>query len=236
MKPKVIIETLGRIIKVETLTSIDSNIIPKTMVLETSEPFPGYFGHNFPKDSAPRSIFLVTNKKYKGIKLKRILIAIQKESGQQCDLVDGSIKIFAKKYYCLRLKGLYCFDQIPRIQRMLIDHGIKFARAKKIEAPGKIVINKNFKLEEIEEGMYKNLDQEEQYFIVIPIKLKWKEFYDITMKIKQNIDNKIFDAAIGFMHRENNIVDFIRIFDKDQAPERMKKIQEMYLNEVNRIQ
>ena len=235
MNPKTIIETVGRIIKLETLVSIDHNIMSNTLVLENNEPFPGYFGHNLPKDTAPRSIFIVLDKKYKEIKLKRIIKSMKKEDIQACDMISGSIKIYTNKYYCLRINNLSCFDQIPRIQSMLKDHGIKFTKAKKIHDKGKIILNKYFIMEEASPGLFKNLAQTEQYFIAIPRKIKWKQFYDITMKIKQNIDNKMFDAAMGFMLRENTIIDFVRIFDKDQSPERMKKIQEMYLHEVDRL-
>lgn len=236
MKPQETIETMGRIVKVETLTSVNYNIMQNTMVLENSEPFPGYFGHDIPKDSVPRSIFIITDKKYKKEKLGRVISSLKKETGFNCDATAGTIKIYTKKYYCLRINGLSCFDHIPRIQSLLKDNGIKFARAKKIHDSGKIVLNKYFKVIEADDNIFKNLVQTEQYFITIPEKLKWKEFYDITMKIKQNIDNKMFDAALGFMYRENTIVDFVRIFDKDQSPERMRKIRDMYLHEVKRLQ
>lgn len=236
MKLQETIETLGRIIKVETLSSIDYNILPNTLVMENSEPFPGYFGHDIPKDSVPRSIFIITDKKYNRVTLSRIIGELKKETGFACDATTGFIRIYTKKYHCIRLNGLSCFDHIARIQALLKDSGIKFAKSKKIHESGRIVLNKYFKIIEVDDGLFKNLVQTEQYFIMIPRKLKWNQFYDITMKIKHNIDNKIFDAAIGYMYRENMIMDFIRIYDKDQSPERMKKIRDMYLHEINRLQ
>ncbi len=235
MITKEIIETMGKIVKEETLTSVDYNILPKTMVLENSEPFPGYFGTRTPKDSVPRSIFLITAKKYKEDNLKRILAAIKKDLGHSCDITNGSIEIFSRKFDCLRLKGLTCFDHIPKIQNMLLDKGIKFECSKKINAKGRIVLHKYFKIEQSDEGLFKNLVQTDQYFIIIPLELEWTELCDITARIKQNIDNSLFDAAMGYMYRENSIVDFIRIFDKDHSPERMKKIRDMYLNEISRM-
>jgi len=235
MKPQETIETLGRIIKEETLSSIDYNIMPNTLVLENSEPFPGYFGHNIPNDSVPRSIFIITDKKYNRVALSRTIGKLKKETGFSCDATTGYIRIYTKKYHCIRLIGLSCFDHIARIQSLLKDKGIKFARAKKIHESGRIVLNKYFKIAEADEGIFKNLVQTEQYFIMVPMKLEWKEFYDITMKIKHNIDNKIFDAAIGYMYRENMILDFVRIFDRDQSPERMKQIRDMYLHEIGRL-
>lgn len=235
MKPQETIETMGRIVKVETLTSVSYNIMQNTMVLENSEPFPGYFGHNLPKDSVPRSIFVVMDKKYKKIKLRRIIAKIKRQTANTCDISCGSIKIYTNKYYCLRVNGLTCFDQIPKLQGLLLENDIKFMKAKKIHTSGKIILNKYFKVIEADDNIFKNLVQTEQYFITIPKKPKWKEFYDITMKIKQNIDNKIFDAALGFMYYGNTIVDFVRIFDKDQSPERMKQIRDMYLHEINRL-
>lgn len=235
MKANMLIETLGRIIKVEALTSIDYNIIPNTLVMENSEPFPGYFGHNMPKDLAPRSIFLITSKKYKDTKLRRIVAEIKAENNQPCDITTGSIRIYNNKYYCLRANGLSCFENIPGLQNALSDKGVRFAKKKKIHAPGRIILNKYFKLEITEQGLYKNLLQPEQYFIPVPRKLKWKEFYDISMNIKNNIDNKLFDAALGYMLRENSIVDFVRIYDKDQSPERMLKIRDMYMSEIQRL-
>ena len=58
MASDVTIETFGNILKKEQLGFIEHDILPDTCVLETIDPFPGYYG-NPPNIIKPKSIFLI---------------------------------------------------------------------------------------------------------------------------------------------------------------------------------
>ncbi|MDI3527495.1 MAG: hypothetical protein PWR03_1678 [Tenuifilum sp.] len=230
-----IIESRGVMIKEEKVKSLSEKIYPNTMVLENYEPYPGYYGKNIPTDVIPRSVFLVLIREYDHMFLARTMLKISKERQHPCMATYGTITIDDKKYHCIRIKNLRCFDEIPKIQERFIEYGVDFRRSKTINGMALISIEKTFLLERFDDGIYLDLAGDNKYYFELPVELSWNDFKQITSKVKNNITNNFFDAALGYFWKLEGPQDVVRIYDLKANLERVKEIQDFYLKEIERM-
>jgi hypothetical protein len=222
-------ESWGTIIKEEHVVSLSMKVLSNTLVLETKLPFPGYFGQNIPDKMTPNSLFIVMEKDYEDFYIARTLQKISKEMEHKCYGAFGLIETGNMKYYCIRLKNLDCFENIPVIQKKLIEKGIQLHKYKQINTPALIRIKKCFLFEKIDEDIYKDSFEKDRYYISIPKYLDWEQFKALTDDVKNNIDNNVFDAALGFIWTLDGPSDIIRIYDKNQSLDRLREIRQKYL-------
>lgn len=232
------IETIGYIKKEEQLVSLEHDIIPNTQVIETREPFPGYHGKDLPGElsaSAPEFVFFVTKQKYTTEHIARVTQNIRKYFDKDIDIARAEISIFNTKYPCIRVKNCKDFSKIAELQRCYNGEGIKFAKKKKVDTLGLIKVQKHFNMEEIGNGIFKDLDEENTSYFQIPVELNWPQLKRITFKIKNNMNDSNFDAALGLFYRKGGLVDFVRIYDKNATIKRLEDIKNRYTNEISRI-
>ncbi len=233
MLSQINIETIGSIAKLETLISVDNNVMPNTLVLESMEPFPGYHGNNLPTGSIPYSIFMITAKKNTFERIQRITHNIKRFLKFSFDASWGKICIHNDNYYCIRLRGLESYEVIPEIQSNYVDEGIKMMKKKKVSSQAIIQLKKSFYLREAEEGIYFDLEEPLMYYLKIPIQLKWNAFKSITGKVKQNIDYSGFDAAPGAIYLRD-LIDVVRIYARDWEIDQLRNVREKYLSEIKK--
>lgn len=228
----ILIETMGYIKKKVSLTAVENNIIPNSLVLETLHPFPGYHGENLPDKSSPRSLFLILNKECSIENLSRITKKIKRDFKYDFNASQGKIYTKTSTYHCIRIKYLQSFTFLPELMLKYQEAGIKLAKHKSFNAEGLIVINKSFFIENIEEGIYKDNYENSKFYIEIPLDLKWDEFVEITKHIKNNVEGSDFDAALGVFYRKDGIVEVIRLYMHEEEHEKIKLIRKMYLDTI----
>ena len=233
-KDNICIETMGYIKKQVNLTTVENNIIPNTLVLESLHPFPGYHGENLPEKSCPRSLFLIVEKDYSWEEIGRIANKIRQEFKYDFNISHGNIYFKNTTYACIRIKYLKSFTFIPDLQNLLKEQNVKFLKKKAINESGLIVIHKHFYVEEIGDNIYSDLDEEVKYYMELPVALPWETFKDFTIAVKNNIVNNNFDVAQGVFYRKKGIVDVIRIYDCEAGLERFKMIRNKYLDEIRK--
>jgi len=229
------IETWGVIYKEERVKSLESSILENSLVLENKGAFPGYFGNNLPDPKSPRSLFIITDKKYDETFLARSLREIAAAMQHKCKGTFGELIVKGEKYYCIRIKNLDCFPDILNIQMAISKKGIGFSRFQLIDEKVLIRIHKSFLISRIDEGIYQDLAEANRYYFAIPTTMDWEKFKKITLSVKSNIDNNLFDAALGYFWRFEGISDIIRIYDEKKDLERIKTIRDKYLSEINRL-
>ncbi|MBN1251219.1 MAG: hypothetical protein JXR51_10980 [Bacteroidales bacterium] len=237
MSQNKIIETIGYITKEEKLANLKHNILTNIFVIETIEAFPGYHGTNLPEDSkVPEFIFLITKQKYSTEFVARASKNISEYFKYGIDIAKGEINAFNTKLPCIRLRKCKNFENLPELVSCFKDEGFKFAKSQNIDDNCIIHVLINFNIEEISEGIYKDLEKENTFYLTVPMKLKWQQFKTITFHIKNNLDNNNFDAAQGFFYRKNNnIEDVVRIYDKESNIKALSLIKEKYLNEYKKV-
>jgi hypothetical protein len=235
MKTTSIKESMGILIKEETLQTVDHYIMQNTLVLESLEPFPGYHGDNAPGVSKPDSLFLITDKLYPVEDIYRISQNLCTYQHMHLDACPVDIFIFNTYLNGIRIKGLTSYAMISELQGCYIDKGVHFMKGKNMNAPGLIRINKVFELENMEENIYKDLDDDLTSYISLPYHFNWNLFKTVTLNVKNNLDNSNFDCALGFIYLKT-IMEFVRIYGKNIDTMRLQQIRNKYLEEIRKIQ
>lgn len=234
MDPNRTIETYGIITKEERLCSLSSKVLYDTLVLETKNPFPGYYGQNIPDTDKPRSLYIILDRKYEYLRLARVLKQVRLKLNKKCFASFGSIEIQNKDYYCVRIRNLECFENIFHIQNALIDFGIGMMNSKETDADGIIQIHKSFILKHLGAELYfKDEIDPGHYYFKISQDLSWDRFKAVTYSVKNNIDQNIFDAAKVILWTQDGPSDFVRIFELNPTPERLNKIRNRYEYELS---
>ncbi len=228
-----IIETMGTIAKVEKLETLENNIFENTLVLEETEPFPGYHGANLPTGYNPTAIYPVLKKKVSTIRIMRITQHIRKYFKSGFDATAAEISINNDVLTCIRLRNLDSYTIIPELQKHYMHEGLAFMKKKKIQGDGVIEIKKHFELEKLDEGIFKDLEDPLMYYLEIPAHLNWSLFFEITTSIKHNIDDLSFDAALGSIYMKE-IAEVVRIFARDVKLEDLHNIREKYIEELRK--
>ena len=236
METNRILETRGVIIKEERVKSLKFNILENSLVLENTDAFPGYFGKNQPDTDKPRSLFIIIDKKYDGFFLARTLKAISNKIQSKCYSSYGELCINEKVYYCIRIKNLDCFPSVLNIQLAIQEAGIGIMKYQHIDDIALIKIHKSFVIQAVDEGIFIDIIEPDRYYISIPNALDWEEFKRITLLVKSNIDNNIFDAALGYIWRIDGLMDMVRIYEKDNSVERINTIRDRFLAEIKYLQ
>ncbi len=234
METQAVIETFGAIIKEEKLHNLDANILPNSFVLEETEPFSGYHGKDLPTDPVPLYIYLLTKKRYRGEKILRATRSIHQYSEHPFDASPAELCIFNDTYFAIRVRNLSSFELIPEIQECFQGEGIQFMKKKTYNDKGIIKVRKFLDLELLDEGIYRDLEDPMMYYFEIPVKLRWKVFEVITRAVKNNLDNNNFDAALGVLYRKE-ILDVVRIYEKDCSLDRLKELRGTYLEEIRKF-
>ena len=103
---------------------------------------------------------------------------------------------------------------------------------RQFSGPARIKIFKAFRLTEIAEGLYRDLNDGEKIYIHIPNSINWKRFDYITKKIKYHIKNPNFDAALGVIYRFCGPEDVIRVYDQIKTQERAIHLRKLFVKEV----
>ncbi len=225
-----ILNATGTITKEEELISIEHSVLPDTLVLESSRPYPGYHGHNVPENIAPSDIYLITKTRYDGEDILRKSKKIKKTLKDRFDVSFGHAEIHSQTLHFIRLKNLDCFDCIDRIQQAFKKEDIVFCRKKRIKGEALINIQRLFSLKKVAGHIFRNLDNPSVYYFEIPCKPKWDTFKKITYYIRGNIDKYSFDAAIGAIYLKE-LHDIIRIYSPGLTVDQLELIRDKYLYE-----
>jgi hypothetical protein len=229
MKNERIIETLGGLAKEEKLKTLSDHIMPNTFVLETEEPFPGYHGANLPSESKPISAFIITRTKYSPEKILRLAHNIKKYFPHKFDAVPGKICVRNEILPCIRVRGFSNYELIGDLQKCFFSEGIEFAKKRNISAAAVIQLRKHFTIEEIEEEIYRDLDEHSTYYFRIPKQMSWQLFLKVTAVVRNNISAD-FDGAIAAIYTRD-ILDVVRIFSPGISLDNLKQLKTRYIQE-----
>lgn len=233
MKTNQIIKTCGSITKLETLIPVDYNILNNTYVVETQDPYPGYYG-KVPKLSKPNSLYLITNRNYR---LDEILRFIKNMDYSDKDTISFASAILDFKYHiynAIRIKFFPDYDLIYKLQSEFINSGVEFVKKRHIVDSAQIKVFKCIELKQIEDGIYLDDVEVNHGYFRIPAELSFNEFSDIIFDIRNNIESINFDAAIGSLLMDSNLTDVVRIYSDNLDLSLLKIIQEKFMHILHR--
>ncbi|RPH73529.1 hypothetical protein EHM76_05220, partial [bacterium] len=130
------IESIGVLIKEESLQTVEHYVLENTLVLESIEPFPGYHGENMPTGTKPDSLFLITDKPYPNEVVFRVSQHLCCYQSIPIDATPVEIFIMNSNLSGIRLRGLNNYTLIAEIQGCYMDKNIRFLRMKHFKEPG----------------------------------------------------------------------------------------------------
>lgn len=226
----------GSLIKEETLEVIDSKILPNTIVLEATNPFPGYYEYyeGIQKDVKPHYIYLVTSKKCDLEEFTRATQKIMSYFEVSFHAAVGTITIFNDVHHVIRIRRLTKYDQIKELQSCYQKEGISLKSNVSIPHNTKAMIqlDKFFAIKEIGEGYFMDHIEANHGYFTIPQKLTWKEFEKLTQQVKYNMEMFHFDVSLGFMYDNFKAIDMIRVYAESLDLDLMKKIRAKFVERI----
>ncbi|MEA1885832.1 MAG: hypothetical protein U9N72_01300 [Bacteroidota bacterium] len=225
--------SLGTITKKERLIINDRIQCRSALIFISECPYAGYYGTTVPDSEEPESMFLVTDIEYDVDKVIRTIQSVKSHYQHEFDAVPGTISFKNKQYGMIRVRALPC-QKIPSLINAFKEKGIKFARHHK-HAPfdGIIHVTKYFKTEEVEEGIFLDLESTAYAYLRIYKYISWDTFENVNSYASNNIDFS-FDAALATMYDEQGILDMIRIYDEKRTVEKLRIIQDKFINKIER--
>ena len=234
MKQTEVIETIGSITKMENLHSFEQDMLPDSLVLKNTDPFPGYHAKNqdIKTQNKPGSVFIILRYRYAPEKINHINRDMMASRITDCHPSYGEIITRESILPCIRIKYIEDHSLIPVIQNFYKRNDLKLMDYRYFSGPARIKIFKAFRLNEIAEGLYRDLNEGEKIYIHIPHSINWKRFDHITKKIKYHIKNPNFDAALGVIYRFCGPEDVIRIYDQVKTMERAIQLRKLFVKEV----
>lgn len=231
-------ESIGTIVKKEKLATFYPGYKCRCLVLESIEPFPGYYCMiDYQFEQRPLLLYLVIKdtREYDPDHVVRATMAIKNSSSLVFDAAPSDISLFNRNYHAIRL-DIPNISQLPEIVTAFEGQGLVLHKHIDVKPYDSLIrIRRYFKIEKEADNLYHDLVHIENHYVILPKMLTWEEFEPITYHIKHNIDFSTFDAALGFVFNETSIVDFVRVYVKNPKLEDLLKIRDMYLREVSRM-
>lgn len=234
------IQAIGYLLKKEKLATYDTQVAHAELILEGLAPFPGFYEQYFlptsAKEETPKSLFLVI-KDFDVChedEFIRMCSHVQREHKVKFNAALSSIQLLNQPATCIRIN----MDDYSGLES-LIQHfklvGVKFQTSKAVKAYQSLIkIRRFFNLELLEDGIFKDQDKSDTYYIEVPAYMTWEEFEATTLEIRNNWDYKVYDAAQAAIYNRNGIVELVRIFDLKADIEKLRYLHQKYSKEANR--
>jgi len=223
-------ETFSIITKEEKVQTLTHNIMPNTFALEIISPLPGYYGAEFLiSHDKPGHIFFITKNYLRIEEFLRINKKIKSYLDFTFDATFASISINNKKFYALRIKNVDTFEKVQELQKAFMDEGFAMEGSKKVQGMALIRIKKFLKLSETSDHFYVDTQRNDFKYFVINEPVTWKLFEHVTYRIRNNMQGKKFDVALGLLFRTGDPEDVIRIFSNELNDKDLKILRDNYI-------
>jgi len=229
------IERYGHLNKYEKLTTVTSQKIPGTLVLEAPEPFPGYLEYysERPHFSTPLYIYFIIQGKSSLEEVVRATQAARSLFKGRFEAAYAEIKFLHDSYDAIRVRNLDNFSQVPVLQEVYSQVGIKFEKQlKEINDTALITIKKLFHLNVVQEGIYLDEGELDQGYFVLPHHFKWNEFRELVKRVNYNWITAKSDFALALFYTSDRIEDVVRVYNPKLTPEFLLEAHQQFMNRI----
>lgn len=234
------IQSLGYVLKKEKLATLASEHPLPELLLESLEPFPGFYEEYFvpttARESKPKSVFMVI-KNFDVCHeddFIRMTMHIKRDHRIKFDAALSSIMLFNEPATSIRVH-MDDYSQLPELISHYKQVGVKFQSQKNVKPYQSLIkIRRFFDLEIMTKGIFKDIDKPDMYFLQVPFFMSWDEFEKVTLAIRNNFDYKTYDAAQAAIYDKPGIVELVRIYDRKADLSKLQSLQQKYIIEVER--
>jgi hypothetical protein len=165
----------------------------------------------------------------------RLSASLKKKYRSGLDLCMGSITLHNEDRPAIRIAADH-LSLIPEIIEDLKSAGYEFLKSEKIaEYMSLIRIKKFFTLEVLKEGIYEHKKKKGVFYIPVPGLISWDTFEELTYSIRNNMDQKNFDAAMASIFTDEGMLEMVRIYDPSFDAASLDFIGKKYQSEIERI-
>lgn len=236
-----IIEHYGFTLKQEHLVNVNAKCFTDTLVLETTEPFPGYYEFtNYPaKEKLAKTLFLVTEKLYDLAEVQQITDRLYQEYKEDFGASPGTLEVDGETYNCIRIYDFHKYSSVLELQSRYALNGVEYkCSTKKVNGRADIKIHKRYHHKQLAEGIFQDAVYTDQYFIAIPdAKYTLDNFKSITRIVKSNVELH-FDAALTTLECDTGRRWFVRYFDGSDDNielEKLSRLKALYIKSINEV-
>jgi len=234
------LQSLGYLLKKEKLASLASDHAHTELLLESLEPFPGFYEEYFvpttPREQKPKSVFMVI-KNFDVCHeddFIRMTTHIKRDHHIVFDAALSSIVLFNEPSTTIRV-NMDDYTQLPELISHYKQVGVKFQPEKQVKPFQSLIkIRRFFDLEVMAEGVYKDADKPDTYYLQVPLFMTWSEFETATIAIRNNFDYKTYDAAQAAIYNKPGIIELVRIYDRKADILKLRSLRQKYIIEVER--
>ncbi|MCK9255296.1 MAG: hypothetical protein GX793_05210 [Bacteroidales bacterium] len=228
-----IIERYGSVVKVEKLWCTEELGMPGYCLLESRETFPGYYSF-YTNLIKPKHVFIVSNEKYSLEKMTRIIEKVKLKLSFNFDAAWCQVSMNNNICEGVRIAGIEDYNLIQELQKTFADCGLQLKKKirglESIEAT--IKVKKFFKLIKLENNLYLDKNNVHIGYFTINENISWNKFEQIVKKVKNNWEEKMFDAALAFIYEDNKIIDMIRVYSKEIDKQYLEKLKNLFLRNL----
>lgn len=234
------IQSLGYLLKKEKLATLASDHPYPELLLESLEPFPGFYEEYFlpttDREQRPKSVFMVI-KNFDVCHeddFIRMTMHIKRDHNIKFDAALSSIMLFNEPTTSIRVH-MEDYSQLPKLISHYKQVGVKFQPGKQVKPFQSLIkIRRFFDMDVMAEGVYKDVDKIDTYYIRVPLFMTWEEFEKATIAIRNNFDYKTYDAAQAAIYNKPGIIELVRIYDRKADLSKLQSLQQKYIIEVER--
>ena len=180
---------------------------------EANEPYFDYYG-NVPKNPIPNSLFLFTVPFYT---LEEVLHFAQTSElcfREKINVASSVLDFGQSQNAAIRVKNFPDYEHLPQLQKCFEKAGVQFARKLPPSREAIVRTHKCFVLEELEKGIYLDMDEVDKGYIESEKLLNEEEFNEMMADIRNNSNCRIFDAAKCGIILESEIKEVVRIYSE----------------------
>ena len=234
------LQSLGYLLKREKLASLASDHHFAELLLESLDPYPGFYEEYFVPTKAseqkPKSVFMVI-KNFDVCHeddFIRMTMHIKRDHHIAFDAALSSIVLYNEPATTIRV-NMQDYNQLPELINHYKQVGVKFQPLKTVKPYQSLIkIRRYFDLDVMADGVYKDADKEFTYYIRVPLFMTWEEFEKATIAIRNNFDYKTYDAAQAAIYDKPGIVELVRIYDRKADLSKLQSLQRKYIIEAER--
>ena len=228
-------------LKVARFSGADLNNL---IVLE-SDPEQGYFFRgNLPeqtKNINDHHLYLVVRKTIPCFQDRIIRHAhyIENELKLNLHISPGQMTFENEAHSCVRIRVSeldLLQDFIDDLEEMGIEffYGRRFRHFQPYESF--VQFKKYINLEKLDEGVYRNMDDNNSHFVEIPSDIDYSLFETMITDIKNNCELNMFNTALVYFHLKDKILNMAALYSRECNEERLPMLVEFLDKEIKRLQ
>jgi len=206
------------------------------LILESS-PYPAYYSvSGFPeslKTVKDHHLYLVVKKPFSCFqdRVLRYSFRVKKKLDLTLHASPGQMTFQHETHPCIRIRTNETAQLKPFINAFQ-ELGIRFMSDRKVVPYLSFIQYKKYmEFVETGNGIFKDKENVNRYFIRIPIDLEFDVFDKVIMDVKNNCDFHLFDASLVYMNCGDDFTDMVSIYsdhcDESRLPELKKSLEEI---------